>query len=287
MNQKNDNDLRSSEELESAETDEKEKKSIVINKNNSEASETNLSKLKKFFLQKTIFYPICFIFLLTVRPSSNQAIFFFYTNELGFLPDFIGILQLVHSLGSILGVYFYNKFCKFVPFRKFFICTTLIYVCLDLTQIILVKRINTKWGIPDQVFCIIDSLITDFMIELNLFPLLILSCRLSPKNIEGTMYALMMSIYNFSLMLGSQIGGLGMRILDISENDFNNLYVLIIFANIWVVSILPFIYFANFEEATKLACEESKGISNCVEQKNLSLEEKDLENNKEKFENKA
>lgn len=230
------------------ETQDKEKNSVnkpIDDKSNS------FTKLKNFFFQKAILLPVSCIFLLTMRPSSNQAIFFFYTNKLQFAPEFIGILQLIHSLGSIFGVFFYNRFCKFIGFRKFFIVTTLIYASLDLSQIILVKRINQQWGIPDRFFCILDSLITDFMLELNIFPVLILSCRLSPKNIEGTMYALLMSIYNFSLMLGSQFGGLGMRLLDITENNFDNLPMLIVIANLWVVSVLPFIYFANFENATK------------------------------------
>ena len=223
-----------------------------------EEEKSTIRLLLNFFRQKEILFPVCFIFLLAVRPSSNLAIFYFYTTELAFSAEFIGVLQLIHSLGSIIGVYVYNRFCKFVSFKRFFITTTLIYVCLDMSQIILVKRINKSIGIPDQIFCVIDSLITDFLMELNLFPLLIIACRLSPKNIEGTMCALMMSINNFSSMLGGQIGGLAMRFLNITENDFGKLHLLIIFTNIWVISILPFILFADFEGAQKLADNNEK-----------------------------
>ena len=227
----------------------KPQQEVAEEKTNVTDKKSRLSLLFDFFTKKQILYPVCFIFLLTVRPSSNQAIFFFYTNGLSFDPEFIGVLQLVHSCGSILGVYIYNKFFKFVGFKKFFCCTTIIYVILDLSQIILVTRYNKNLGIPDQVFCIIDSLMTDFIMELNLFPLLIIACRLSPKNIEGTMYALMMSIFNFSGMLGTQIGGLLMRLLGITEKNFRNLYLLILITNIWVFSVLPFIFLADFESA--------------------------------------
>ena len=188
----------------------------------------SLCRLITFLSQKKVFFPIFFLFLLTIRPSSNQAIFYFYTNVLNFAPDFIGILQFIHSAGSILGIFIYNKYFKNVSYKKFFITTTIIYVILDLSQIILVSRFNEKLGIPNKVFCFIDSFMTDFMMELNLFPVLIIACRLSPKKIEGTMYALMMSIYNFSGIIGNQLGGGLMIYLGITEKSFDNLYLLII-----------------------------------------------------------
>ena len=223
---------------------------------------SSICELFKFLSQKKIFYPIFFLFLLTIRPSSNKAIFYFYTNSLHFLPDFIGVLQLVQSLGSILGVFIYNKHFKNVDYKKFFIYTTVVYVILDLSQIILVSRFNKDLGIPDKIFCFLDSLATDFMMEFNLFPVLIISCRLSPKNMEGTMYALMMSIYNFSGIIGNQLGGGLMLLLGITENNFDKLYLLIILTNVWVVCVLPLMACADFDSAHKLVeKKENEGVN--------------------------
>jgi len=219
---------------------------------------TSICKLIKFLSQKKIFYPILFLFLLTIRPSSNKAVFYFYTNILHFRPDFIGVLQFVQSLGSILGVIIYNKYFKNVDYKKFFIYTTIVYVCLDLSQILLVSRFNKNLGIPDKIFCFIDSLATDFMMEFNLFPVLIISCRLSPKNMEGTMYALMMSIYNFSGIIGNQLGGGLMLLLGITENNFDKLYLLIILTNFWVISLLPLMACADFDSAQKMVEKNEK-----------------------------
>lgn len=46
------------------------------------------------------------------------------------------------------------------------------------------------------MFTIGDSVMLQIVGELNLMPLLVLACRLCPKNIEGTMYALLMSTIN-------------------------------------------------------------------------------------------
>ena len=83
--------------------------------------------------------------------------------------------------------------------------------------------------------------------EINTIPLLVLACRLCPKNIEGTMYALLMSTLNFGSMLSYQFGGLLMHYLGITESDFHNLWILIVLANTLMLIPLPFLVFVNFE----------------------------------------
>jgi hypothetical protein len=58
-------------------------------------------------------------------------------------------------------------------------------------------------GIPDRLFTIGDSVIIQVIGELNSMPLLVLACRMCPKSIEGTMYAMLMSTLNFGAMLSS------------------------------------------------------------------------------------
>ncbi len=87
-------------------------------------------------------------------------------------------------------------------------------------------------GIPDHFFCICDSMIIQTVAEINTIPLLVLACRLCPKNIEGTMYALLMSVINLGSMFSYQFGGLFMWILNINSNNFENLYILIIITNL-------------------------------------------------------
>jgi hypothetical protein len=62
--------------------------------------------------------------------------------------------------------------------------------------ILLVTRKNLEYGINDKVFCIGDSVMLQLVGELNMMPILVLACRMCPKNLEGTMYAMLMSITN-------------------------------------------------------------------------------------------
>jgi len=76
--------------------------------------------------------------------------------------------------------------------------------------------------------------------EINLLPMLVLACRLCPKNIEGTMYAVIMSSINFGSMISTQLGGLLAYSLNITEDNFDNLWLSILISN--GTTLLPLIF---------------------------------------------
>ena len=64
-------------------------------------------------------------------------------------------------------------------------------------------------------------------------PLLVLACRMCPKNIEGTMYALLMSTINFGSIISSQLGGVLTYMLGITETSFTQLWLLVLLSNLF------------------------------------------------------
>ena len=62
-----------------------------------------------------------------------------------------------------------------------------------------------------------------FVAELNIMPILVLACRMCPKHIEATMYAMLMSAINFGISdiilnrfyVGKLVGSI---IFDLVEN---------------------------------------------------------------------
>ena len=92
-------------------------------------------------------------------PSVATAMFYFYTNELKFEPDFIGELRLMYSISSIMAVFLFNHFLKHVRFSRVFGASTIFYCFVSCLTIILVTRKNVDWGIPDKVFCLGDGVL--------------------------------------------------------------------------------------------------------------------------------
>mmetsp|Transcript_37888 Transcript_37888/g.33905 ORF Transcript_37888/g.33905 Transcript_37888/m.33905 type:complete len:131 (+) Transcript_37888:1006-1398(+) len=128
--------------------------------------------------------------------------FYFYTNKLNFNPEFLGELSLFSSLASVIGIYCFNKYLHDMSFKKVLVWTNVISVILGMTLLLLVTRANVALGIPDKLFCIGDSVVLTAIGEVSLMPVLVMACRICPKSIEGTMYALLMSTINFGGMMG-------------------------------------------------------------------------------------
>ncbi len=68
-----------------------------------------------------------------MAPTSSSTMFYFYTNELKFSPEFLGYLKLIYAIGSLFGVSMYHRFFKHVPFKKFFVSSTILCTLLGLT----------------------------------------------------------------------------------------------------------------------------------------------------------
>lgn len=87
--------------------------------------------------------------------------FFFYTEELHFTPEFMGRITFVGELASLGGVGLFNFYLKDIPLRKLFRWTCIIGTLLGLTQLLLVTGANRSLGLSDQLFVIGDSIVLD------------------------------------------------------------------------------------------------------------------------------
>lgn len=69
----------------------------------------NISLVFKFLKQPQIMRPLIFIFLFMATPSTGSSMFYFYTNVLGFHPEFLGELRLLSSFATLSGIFIYNR----------------------------------------------------------------------------------------------------------------------------------------------------------------------------------
>ena len=191
--------------------------------------------------QKSIYLPVAFLFIWQATPTAESAFFFFTTNELGFEPEFLGRVRLVTSVASLVGVFIFQQFLKNVPFRKIFAWSIVISTLLGLTNLLLVTHANRLIGIDDRLFSLGDSLILTVMGQISWLPVLVLCARLCPKGVEATLFALLMSIWNLSLFVSSQISAVLTAWLAVTEVNFENLWLLVTITNLSTLIPLPFL----------------------------------------------
>jgi folate/biopterin transporter len=200
-----------------------------------------IQQLWRGIAQKSIWLPTLFIFLWQATPTSDSALFFFTTNELGFQPEFLGRVRLVTSVAALVGIWVYQRFLKGIPFRIILGWTTVLASGLGLTTLLLVTHANRALGIDDHWFSLGDSLILTVMGQIAFMPVLVLSARLCPPGIEATFFALLMSIWNLAGLLSHELGALLTQALGVTETNFENLWLLVAIANLSTLLPLPFL----------------------------------------------
>ncbi|CAI0379906.1 unnamed protein product [Linum tenue] len=94
---------------------------------------------------------------------------------------------------------------------------------LSLLDIVLVSRMNIAYGITDKHMVLVGSALADAINQFKFMPFLILSGQLCPPGIEGTLFALFMSINNFGSTVGSFVGAGLASFLNLSSGSFDNL----------------------------------------------------------------
>ncbi|AFZ30730.1 folate/biopterin transporter [Gloeocapsa sp. PCC 7428] len=219
-----------------------------------------LGELRKAIAQKAIWLPTAFVFIWQATPTADAAFFFFTTNELGFEPEFLGRVRLVTSIASLLGVWLFHRFLKSVPFRVIFGWSTVLSAVLGMSMLLLVTHTNRALGIDDHWFSIGDNLILTVMGQIAYMPVLVLAARLCPPGVEATLFALLMSISNLGGLLSYQLGALLMHWMGITQTNFQNLWILVVIANVSTLLPLPFLNWLPATEITTQTIEPDVAI---------------------------
>ena len=62
-------------------------------------------------------------------------------------------------------------------------------------------------------------------------PISILACRMCPKNIEGTMFAMVTATWNLGSNISNLLGGLVMEVFGVTDTNFDNLSYMVFLTN--------------------------------------------------------
>ena len=163
--------------------------------------------LRDVFRHKGLWILSAFLFLWNFSPSFGAPFFYYTVDTLKFTPSFLGILQAVTSAGALLGSVLYGLvFAKF-PIRKFLLVAVLVGAFSTLSYFIYF----IPWLLTHAV--ILKSLALTLNVFLGIasavifLALLNLAARTSPQYAGGTVFALLMSFYNFGQIGSNAIGG--------------------------------------------------------------------------------
>ena len=182
--------------------------------------------------QRSIWMPTVFILLWQSTPSSTAAFFFFTTNDLGFEPEFLGRVQLVVSIASLLGVWVFHRFLRTVSLRVILGWSTVLSALLGMSMLLLVTHANRSLGISDEWFSLGDSLVLTVMGRIAFMPVMVLAAQMCPKGVEATLFALLMAMMNLGALFSHESGALLTHWLGVTETNFDHMWLLVVLTNL-------------------------------------------------------
>ena len=201
-----------------------------------------------------IWKPMVFIYIFASGPNAGDAFSNFLLGPLGFTESTYSYLLTIGMLSQMAGAFIYRKYLSDVNWHKLFCITLFVGSCLSATQLILVSRLNVKWGIPDIVFAFGDEIINDTVAFIIQMPTLVMCAALCPKGIEGVLYALMVCVNNIALSVGGAVSGALTDSLGITNTNFEKLFELVLIASL--ATLLPILFLPCVPKDAK-ECEEA------------------------------
>jgi hypothetical protein len=82
----------------------------------------------------------------------------------------LGVLGLVGSIASLMGIGLYQLFFRDTPLRMLIVGTTVFGALIGSTGIILYTHYNRQLGIPDKVFLITDNVVVSAVGQISQMP---------------------------------------------------------------------------------------------------------------------
>eukprot|EP01016_Furgasonia_blochmanni_P040688 TRINITY_DN5211_c0_g1_i1.p1 TRINITY_DN5211_c0_g1~~TRINITY_DN5211_c0_g1_i1.p1 ORF type:complete len:418 (+),score=176.07 TRINITY_DN5211_c0_g1_i1:74-1255(+) len=213
----------------------------------------NLKMIFNLLMRREILIILVFMCLLQFAPNTKEILFFYGTNRLGYESDFISLLLFFGSLASLAGITINNRFLKNISFPKIFFLSTVSLSLIGYNQLFLFSGMNTEVGIPNEWFSSGDAAMTSMWGQIQYMPMVVISARLCPKNIEGTMFAAMLSILNLAFMLSGQATAILISLFNISKDNFDNLWIYVIVVNSWRLIPLILLLRVNLDAGMKTA----------------------------------
>ncbi|CAN4077127.1 unnamed protein product [Withania somnifera] len=213
-----------------------------VNQNLTDAAMAMWNTLKRPEVWRPCFY-MYLSFALSV--DIQEGMFYWATDSEGgphFSKEYIGYISAVASIGALLGAILYQYGLKDHSFRDLLFFTQLMFGLSGMLDLVLVLRLNLKFGIPDYFFMVMDASVSQMVGRLKWMPLLVLSSKLCPPGIEGTFFALLMSIDNAGLLTSTWGGGLLLHVFKITRTKFHNLWLAILIRNILRITPLLLLF---------------------------------------------
>jgi MFS family permease len=185
---------------------------------------------------RTVWLVAGFIFFWTFSPSFGPAFLFYQVDTLKFSQQYIGMLASMSSIGSVAGALAYAPLSRMMRLRR--AITLSIGLGVVGTLLYLVYR--------GPVSAIFIDFTYGFIYMLTTLAFLDLAAKACPRHVEGTFFALLMSVFNLGQQASQWTGG---HLYDLV--GFRNLVLIAAGMTALTWLLVPFVHIERIESAAR------------------------------------
>lgn len=219
-------------------------------------------------LREIYFLVIFFVAQGIICPSFEEFSYFFLLNVIKISKFVFALLVLLGQICHIIGALIYKAWCRNIDTRWMIFFAMLVGILGAFLNFAFSKRWNLDWGIPDMVFLIFtDTVFSTVSTILYSLPILALFAKITPKRIEGTIFAFLTGTMNFSRSIISPNMGtfINHEFVGVNKKDlsgYSTLTLISLISSILVLALLPLVptrkQLREWKEARKQSIEDKK-----------------------------
>ncbi|PIN20997.1 hypothetical protein CDL12_06305 [Handroanthus impetiginosus] len=171
-------------------------------------------------------------------PILSGSLFCYQTQCLNLDPSVIGMSKVTGQLLLLVLSVLYDRFGKTIPIRKLAGAVQILYAFALLLDLVLVKQINARLGISNEVFTLCFSGLAETIAQFKLLPFHILFASLAPPGCEGSLMSFLASTLCLSSIFSGFLGVGLASFLGITSGDYSSLPIGILIQ--FCAALLPF-----------------------------------------------
>jgi folate/biopterin transporter len=176
--------------------------------------------------EESICRPLAWIVAsIAVVPILSGSIFCYQTQYLHLDASVIGMSRVISQLVLLSMTVLYDRHWKKVPMRKLIGVVQILYAFSLLLDLVLVKQINLKFGMPNEVFALCFSGLAETLAQFKLLPFWVLLASLCPRGCEGSLTSFLASALCLSSIISGFLGVGLASLLGITSGDYSGLPV--------------------------------------------------------------
>ncbi|PKI70037.1 hypothetical protein CRG98_009500 [Punica granatum] len=181
---------------------------------------TAASKTMFFTISSSLVWVVSSIAMV---PLLSGSIFCYQTQCLHLDPAVLGMSRVVGQLVALSASFLFDRFWKSVTMRKLIGCTQALYAFSLLLDLVLVKQINLRIGIPNEIFVLCFSSLAEAIAQFKLLPFIVLFANLCPRGCEGSLMSFLASALCLSSIVSGFFGVGLASLIGITSGDFSSL----------------------------------------------------------------